>query len=416
METPPPARTGPHPLPLYLGLAQMLWLNSPGALLCLKNASPLLKDVPEQTAHTQAWAALNRHLAAQRARDPHADEKFEAALAALGTRQYSLFLDGVERYRHSAFTRSLNTPPVLWQSGTTRLLDFSQGAEGGVALMIPSLINRYHVLDLDEGFSFARFLSQRGFRPLVIDWGEPGETERGFDTDAYCRERLVPILEQAMRLQGGAVHLVGYCMGGLFAAACAALKPHALRSLMFLATPWDFQAEGMARAGQVAEGLRHIAPLLQPWGEMPRDVLQSFFISQHPFTVLDKFLRLAATEKNSAEERAFVLVEDWVNDGVPLAAPLAQECLEGWYAQNRPLKGTWQVMGKPVRPERMTMSSLHVIPAHDRIVPPSAALALARIMPQARTLQPDAGHISMMTHVAARDKLWPLLADWLALQ
>ena len=88
------------------------------------------------------------------------------------------FLRGVEAYRSHPYRRPPTEAPVLWEAGSTRLVDFA-GA-GAPVLVIPSLINRYHVLDLLPEHSFVRYLRARGLRPLLVDWGEPGPTERDF--------------------------------------------------------------------------------------------------------------------------------------------------------------------------------------------------------------------------------------------
>ena len=50
--------------------------------------------------------------------------------------------------------------------------------------------------------------------------------------------------------------------------------------------------------------------------------------------------------------------------------------------------GRWRVAGRPVLPQRVERPSLVVVPAHDRIVPPRTAAALAERLPAAET--PDA--------------------------
>ncbi|MBY0429504.1 MAG: hypothetical protein K2Q32_09830, partial [Alphaproteobacteria bacterium] len=145
-----------------------------------------------------------------------------------------------------------------------------------------------------------------------------------------------------------------------------------------------------------------------------------FFISLQPFALLDKFMRFADMKRGSAIERAFVLIEDWVNEGVPLTGKVASTCLQGWYIENITQKGAWRVLGKAIRPQDIKLPSLHVIPQNDKIVPPASAKALAAAMckggHQATVLQPEFGHISMMVNSAARDKLWPALFSWLASQ
>ncbi|MBI3420144.1 MAG: alpha/beta fold hydrolase [Proteobacteria bacterium] len=342
--------------------------------------------------------------------DSRAAEKLKETAEKLATEKYQSFLAGVDRYRHSTFRRALEPPPVLWREGTTRLLDF--GGKGETVLVIPSLINRYHVLDLDKAQSFARALKARGFRPLVLDWNTPGKKERGFMLDQYIK-RAGKALDLAHKENKGPVAMIGYCMGGLLAAALAQLSPGKTKSLMFLATPWDFHADGLAKE-RMEQVLAQLGPSLEKWNEMPADVLQAFFILLQPFAVIEKFCRFAALDKKSPTARSFVILEDWVNDGVPLAKKVAQECLQGWYVENSPALGQWKVMGECIRPAKLDIPSLHVIPNRDKIVPPASAQALAKSMKDAKILNPVFGHVSMVAHEAAKDRLWPQLFDWLA--
>ncbi len=430
-------RIGPRPLPLYLALAHMLWLSLPAASQILKNDLPNLKALESLLPKNlqQKRKQLREHLQIlkgqilkgqilkgqilkgqqQQQHDANAEPAFDEALHSLAATQYKTFLDALTRYRSSTIAREANEPPVVWSAGGTRLLDFSaKKYSKPVVLVIPSLINRYHVLDIDKEQSFVRALAAQGFRPLLLDWGVPGSEEANFSFDDYLSKRLFSALNLAKKMQGGPVHVIGYCMGGLLAAALATHASDAIRSLTFLATPWDFQADGGEQAARVKKMLPQIEPILQTQGELPIDVLQCFFISLQPFAILDKFLRFAAMKPRSTEERAFILIEDWVNEGVPLVGKVARTCLQGWYIENTPVLGTWKVLGKAIRPQDIKLPSLHVIPQNDKIVPPASAKVLAGAMRQATVIQPEFGHISMMVNGAARDKVWPELFSWLA--
>ena len=109
----------------------------------------------------------------------------------------------------------------------------------------------------------------------------------------------------------------------------------------------------------------------------------------------------------------FVALEDWLADGVPLAAPVATECLGGWYGENTPGRGTWEVAGLPVDPAALRLPTLIALPAQDRIVPPESAAALAALVPHAAVLRPKAGHVGMVAGAHARVELWDPLLHWI---
>ncbi len=401
-----PSRQGPRPLALVLASAMGAWASSRAALPWLR--SGLLPWRPEFAAH---GAALSLSLS----RAAAAPDDFARALDAELSRRAATFLAGLEAYRRHPYARDLPEPPVLWQEGTTRLLDY--GPKRGVpVLVVPSLINRAYILDLKPGQSLLRYLSAQGCRPLLVDWGAPGAAERQFGLDRYIAGRLEAAAEAAAEAAGAAPVVIGYCMGGLLALALAARRPELVRALALLATPWRFHAERAAQArllGQLAEPIVRASEAL---GEVPVDVLQALFAAQDPLLGMRKFSRFAGLAQDSAAALGFVALEDWLNDGVPLALKVARECLGGWYGEDLPGRGAWRVAGKRVVPARIAVPSLVVVPAHDRIVPPATAAALADELPNATRMTPAFGHIGMIVAREAPGAVWAPLAAWLVEQ
>ena len=60
---------------------------------------------------------------------------------------------------------------------------------------------------------------------------------------------------------------------------------------------------------------------------LPVDALQALFNGLNPGLANSKFRDLANVRANSRKFANFVALEDWLNDGVPLAGPVARECL-----------------------------------------------------------------------------------------
>lgn len=387
----PGNRTGPRPLALHMATAAAVW-GGAAAAAAAGPASAFLwhRDLADELARHTVDPEAVREAALQRLLD------FEAAIA---------------RYCAHPFRRGARTEPVLARRGAARLISYGEGER--TALIVPSLVNRYHVCDLAGRRSFARWLAARGWRVLLVDWGQPGERERRFDCSDYIRDVLEPFAREAARVSQRPPVVIGYCMGGLLALAMVLRARTAFSRLALLAVPWDFHGGGSAQARRLAFAGSTFADLLAESGEMSVDALQTCFYALDPMLTPRKFLAFGALEPGSEAERAFVELEDWVNDGVPLAAPVARECFAGWYGRNDPMRGQWRVGGEPVRPEAATLPAWVVVPAGDRIVPPASALALARALPNATVRRPRLGHIGLMASKTAARRVWRPLLAWM---
>ena len=407
MSPPPPPRRGPRPLPLHLGLAMARGMAATAAIPLSGSGWTNWSAGWPRSKPAQAEAA---RIAAALAAGHHPPERFRAAVLSRLARDDASMVAGIAAYRRHPWRRDMPEPPVLWQEGGSRLLDY--GGDGPPLLVVPSLINRAWVLDLAPGHSMLRFLAGSGLRVLLLDWGWPGGTERGFSLTDYIAGRL----ERAMAaLSGlGPLLLAGYCMGGLLALAAAQRRPDRVRGLALLATPWDFHADGGQAARQAAALLPALEPLMAPSGTIPVDLLQTLFAGIDPFAIARKFRAFGRLDPASARAELFVALEDWLNDGVPLAAPVARECLGGWYARNEPARGQWHVAGAAVNPALWAGPTLVAIPRGDRIVPPDSARALAAALPEKTVLDVPAGHIGMAAGSGAQAALWRPLLDWAA--
>ncbi len=402
-DTPGPLRRrGPRPLLLHLTLA---WLRSSASISVLPGSK---SGWPRSSTRLAEAAA---RLAASLGRPGGPDETaFARAVLAEALRQDRALIAGIAAYRRHPYRRNLPEPPVLWAEGETRLLDYGGRRKRGAptVLFVPSLVNRAYVLDLAEGASMLRWLGEEGVRPLLLDWGWPGEAERGFTLTDYVAGRLERALEAAPRR----LILAGYCMGGLLALALALRRPERIQALALLATPWDFHAVNAETAKLLGRMLPIFEPALAFTAGLPVDLLQMLFAALDPFGISAKYRAFARLNPDSERARLFVALEDWLNDGIPLAAPVARECLAGWYGANTSGRLAWRIAGLPVDPRRLRRPTFIAVPERDRIVPPESARPLGDLIAGASLHTPAAGHIGMVAGSSAKVALWRPLRDW----
>jgi polyhydroxyalkanoate synthase subunit PhaC len=387
---------GPHPLAAHLAA---LWAST---TQCSLAAAAL----PE-TAGIWHSALVDEvaDIAAQL--EPGSIGGFASAVQARLIERLDAVHRGLRAYQRHDHVRQLAPMPALAEAGSARLLAY--GGRGPPVVFVPSLINPAWVLDLDEESSMLRWLTQRGHRVMLVEWGAPGPAEADFTLDDYAAGHLSTLLAALDE----PVALVGYCLGGTLSIATAQLFPAQVRALALLATPWNF-------SGYPKEAREGLFGLWSAWsatagafGALPMEALQLAFASLDPTLMERKFAGFADMPPDSPAARQFVVLEDWANSGPPLVAGAARQAFEQFFSANVTGAGQWRIGNQSIVPEAVNQPSL-VVHAHpDRLVPFAASQPLGESIPKATTLQAAAGHVGMIVGSRARHALWQPLSDWL---
>lgn len=271
-------------------------------------------------------------------------------------------------------------------------------------LFVPSLINSPAVLDLAPDNSLLRYLTGRGHSVYQVDWGTPGPSDRARDIGAHAADMLVPLVR---RMEKPPV-LVGYCLGGTIAIGAA--MHLALPALATIASPWRFDAHSADFRHQLQTTWTGCKDLCERLGQMPMEVLQAGFWSLSPARTIAKYADFADMAEDAPGYRAFLLLEDWVNEGAPLTYAAGRQLVEDFYGADLPGRGLWEIGGEPVDLARMPCPTLAIGSTTDHIVPHAA------VPPADVTLSLDQGHVGMIVGRSAPDRLWRPLSEWLCAQ
>lgn len=281
-------------------------------------------------------------------------------------------------------------------------------------VLVPSLINRSYILDLEPDRSLVAALSARGHPVYLVDWGVPGPEDAQEDVAYVVLELLHRSIDRVCRhARQPSAFVLGYCQGGTLAVLYAALRPARVRGLVALNTPVAFAAGGRFRE-LVAPEVFDVERAIDPDGLVPVTVLRPAFQLLDPVGGWTKFLAVEAAGDSPDRLRRVMARERWLEENVPLPGAFAREFVRAAYQEDRLLAGTWTLAGERVDLRRLVAPLLVVCCARDFICPPAAATPLADAVGSAdrETVTLPCGHIGVVVGAEGPRRLYPLLDQW----
>ena len=288
-------------------------------------------------------------------------------------------LAGLKAYERAERAATPPPKPEVARVNATCLRD--HGGAGPPAVLVPSLINPPHILDMDRDASLADAVTGMGRRALLLDWG-PAKDRAGASVSDHVQKLLVPLLCEL----GEPVALIGYCLGGTMTIAAANLV--AFERVATLAAPWNFARYPDRSRAALQDMWRHSQAAAQALKALPMEVLQAAFWSLDPERTVKKFASFGALDPSSPQARRFVALEDWANEGEPLPYPAARELIEDLFGQDSPGSGQWQIGERRIS-DRLDAPLLNVLAADDRIAPAATA-------PAGEAVAIPTGHVGMI--------------------
>ena len=287
----------------------------------------------------------------------------------------------------------------------------SDDAHETPVVLIPSLINRAYVLDLEPGRSLVDALSKAGHPTYLVDWGVPGPEDATEDVAYVLLDLLHRSIERICRhARTKQAHVFGYCQGGTLAAMYVALRPKHVASLCTLAAPAKF-SEG----GRFRDLVLHldVDEAIDGDGLVPVDVLKPAFRLLDPMGNWTKHKAVDVASKDHKRLASTLAREVWLEDNVPMAGAFAKEFVKYGYHEDRLIKGTWKIRGEAVKLSNITCRTLVVACDGDFISPKEAVLPMVdAIGENATSVTLPTGHIGVVVSSAGPKLFYPLLDRW----
>ncbi len=310
---------------------------------------------------------------------------------------------------------------VVWTENKWRLLRFRpvrppEERLRTPILLVPSLINRWYVLDLQRGKSFVEWLVAAGHDVYVIDWGTPTAEDRYLDFDDICQRYLGRALAKvADAAPDGVAHLLGYCLGGTLTTIHAAANPARVASLVALAAPIDFRHAGTLGTWTRSPAF-DVDALVDGFGNVPWPLMQASFHLLKPTANLTKLVSVVDRAWDDEFLDGFLATERCGNDNVSFPGACYRRYIQDLYRDNRLVDGTLRLAGRPARLDAIDCPVLAVTFEHDHIVPVACAAPLLDgvASPDKARLHLAGGHVGAVVSRKAATTLWPQLSRWWA--
>lgn len=276
-------------------------------------------------------------------------------------------------------------------------------------LIFPPWINKFYILDMREGNSLIRWLTDQGFTVFLVSWVNPDVSYANYGFEDYVREGVVAALDAVEQATGEkTVNALGYCIGGTLLAIALAWfartgQADRVASATFFAAQTDFEDAGDLMIFTDEPWLEEIEKLMDAQGGVldgramadtfnmlrANDLIWSFYVNNYLL---------------GREPRSFDLLY-WNADQTRMPKALHLAYLNRMYRENALAKGKMKLFG-----ERLDLGDIK-IPVYmqatetDHIAPYTSVYRGARLFGgDVRFVLAGSGHIAGVINPPAANK------------
>ncbi|CDI05778.1 class III poly(R)-hydroxyalkanoic acid synthase subunit PhaC [Candidatus Nitrosotenuis uzonensis] len=315
---------------------------------------------------------------------------------------------------------SLESTPydIAYEEDKMRLLHFRPTVQSQTKvpfLISYAIINRYHILDIQQEKSWVRKLLESGIDVYMIDWGNPSNIDKYLDFDDYVNtymENCVDFVRKESDVRN--VSLQGYCTGGTIATIYAALHPEKVRNLVVTAPVID----GWKDTTVVSNMAKHIDvdKLVESIGNMPPEFMYYCFSILKPFEQgLEKYYKFFKNIHDKNFVDSFLRVEKWLSETPPIPGELFKQWIKDIYQDNLLIQNKMFVGGRQIDLQKITMPIFIQIAVGDHLVSPECSMPLYyAVASQDKTLRIyPTGHVGMIASSYSQKQILPELCQWI---
>jgi polyhydroxyalkanoate synthase len=328
------------------------------------------------------------------------------------------FLKGVEVFTGIKLDDINKTPKnLVFQIDKMKLYHYKPMVKHPVPipiLLVYALMNKQYIMDIQPEKSFVKKLLELGLDVYIIDWGYPTAQDKYVTTEDYVEEYLgasVDFIRTRHALPR--INLLGKCQGGTFAAIYASLHTDAVKNLVAVAAPFDFDVED----GLLFKWSKHfhVDQLVDAYGVVPGDFLNNTFIMLSPYNLaIGKYINIVNSFDDPKALGEFLRMEKWLFDCPAQAGENYRKWMKDLWQDNLLLKGEFSLGGKKVNLKNITIPVLNVYGTKDNLIPASSSIPLLQAVGSKDKEEASypVGHAGIVASSLSQAEIAPKIAAW----
>ena len=265
-------------------------------------------------------------------------------------------------------------------------------------LLSPPWINKYYIMDLAPGRSFAEWAVQHGHTVFAISYRNPDERHRDVRLDDYLLSGPLAAIDVVQDITGAEqVNIVGLCLGGTLTTALLAYMASRgddrVRSATLLNTLVDFSQPGRLGAFTDVGTVEHLERRMAKRGYMESTDMAGVFTFMRGNDLVWNYVvnNWLLGEKPPAFD-----ILSWNADGTRMPAKMHSFYIRSCYIGNELARGQMELAGTVIDPTAIGEDVYVLAAREDHIVPWDGSYKTTQVLRSAnvRFVQSASGHIA----------------------
>ncbi|MFC9257721.1 alpha/beta fold hydrolase [Amycolatopsis thailandensis] len=316
-------------------------------------------------------------------------------------------------------------PRVLIDQGPNRsvyrLRTNGKPVDGPPVLLVPPLAAPALCFDLRRGCSLAEHLVDGGRNTYLVDYGNVAFSDRRLGIEHWIEEVLPRAIRKVSEDSGGqGVHVVAWCLGGIFSLLTTADQPDLpIESIATIASPFDFTAIPLIapfRPLVDLTGGHLLTPIYRVLGGAPSYLVSRVFRA----TGISKEITKPLAILKNLDDRDYLAqieaVDHFMDNMIAYPGRTFGQIYHRFFRANDLAEGTVDLNGRIIALSGVKVPTLVIAGQNDTIAPRAAVERLTELLdnsPSVTFETAPGGHLGVLTGRKARDTTWRYLDRFL---